>query len=103
MGVEIVRVPHIENLRVRNQAWRFTLSRTPFRSLEEYVATCDHDRPVLTQMAFPAADAEQALADLAMMGWTPSRLFPDVGGAAEAAKLRVLLAERLRVSHAALG
>ena len=37
MGVEVVTPPALENIRLRNQSGKFTLSRTPFASPEEYV------------------------------------------------------------------
>jgi hypothetical protein len=90
-GVEIKDVPTIPNLRIRNQAGRFTLLRTPAKTLEEYVEQTDFDGVALTQIFFPASEANKGLADLAMMGQTASRLFPDLTGAAAAAKTRVLL------------
>jgi hypothetical protein len=90
-GVEIVVVPALGNERIRNQAGRFTLSRTPFATLEAFVEQCDYDGVALTKIALPAREAERALADLAMMGVTPAHMFPDVVGAAEAAEMRVLL------------
>ena len=90
-GVEIVTVPALGNERIRNQAGRFTLSRTPFSTLEEYVRHCDYDGVALTKIAIPAREAERSLADLAMMGVTPAQMFPDVVGAAEAAEMRMLL------------
>lgn len=91
-GVEILRVPSV-GVRIRNQAGRFTLSRTPFRTLEEYVNSFDYDGDALTQMYFPAHDAGRGLSELAMMGLTSARLFPDLTGAASAAKMRVILDE----------
>jgi hypothetical protein len=91
IGVEIVSVPSVGNLRIRNQAGRFTLSRTPFATLEEYVAHSDYDGPALTKIVIPASEAKQSLADLAMMGITPARMFADLVGAAEAAEMRVRL------------
>ena len=90
-GVEIVSVPPIGNLRIRNQAGRFTIARTPFATLEEYVEHASYDGTALTKMVIPAREAERSLADLAMMGITPARMFPDLVGAAEAAEMRVLL------------
>jgi hypothetical protein len=90
-GVEIKDVPTIPNLRIRNQAGRFTLLRTPARTLEDYVEQTDFDGVALTQIFFPASEANKGLADLAMMGQTAARLFPDLTGAAAAAKTRVLL------------
>jgi hypothetical protein len=92
-GVEVPRVPAVGNVRIRNQAGRFTLARTPFRTLEGYVESSDYQGPALTQLQFPASDATRGLRELAMMGLTSARLFPDLTGAAAAAKTRVLLDE----------
>ena len=45
MGVEIVTTPALDNIRLRNQGGKFTLSRTPFATLEEYVERSAADRP----------------------------------------------------------
>jgi hypothetical protein len=91
VGVEILTVPSIGNMRIRNQAGRFTLARTPFATLEEYVKHSSFDGVGLTKIAIPAREAARSLSDLAMMGVTPARMFPDLVGAAEAAEMRVLL------------
>lgn len=90
-GVEIVGVPASPDFRIRNQAGRFTLARTPDRTLEQYVGSFELPEFALTQTFFPASQARHGLADLAMMGITSSRLFPDLTGAANAAKTSVLL------------
>jgi hypothetical protein len=97
-GVEIKDVPTIPNLRIRNQAGCFTLLRTPAKTLEDYVEQTDFDGVALTQIYFAASEANKGLADLAMMGQTASRLFPDLTGAAAAAKTRVLLEAAREVS-----
>jgi hypothetical protein len=91
MGVEIVEVPTIVNMRLRNQAGRFTHARTTHRTLEDYVESAPWDGVALTKMFFPASEARRGLAELAMMGLKCSQLFPDLDGAARAARTRVLL------------
>jgi hypothetical protein len=91
VGVQVVDVPSIPDMRIRNQFGRFTLARTPARTLEEYAKQADSDGVALTQIYFPASEASKGLADLAMMGLSASRLFPDLTGAAAAAKTRVVL------------
>ncbi len=88
-GVEVVAINPGSNGRLRNQEGKFTLSRTPFRALEEYVAQCNPtgQRPLL-KFLIPTSDAAQALADLEAMGITPARMFPDFQGYAISAKLR---------------
>jgi hypothetical protein len=89
MGVEVVAPPAIENLRLLNQAGRFTYARTQHVTLEEYVAAADADSAPLIQIALPAAEALRALPDLHAMGVNAAHLFPDVAGLAEAVSLRV--------------
>lgn len=90
--VEIVAVPSYQNDRARNQAGRFTLSRSRFDSLEEVVARCtDVTDVALTRVLLPFEDVRTALADLDLMGISPLQLFPDLVGAAAACKARLLL------------
>ena len=72
LGVEVVATPSIGNVRMRNQSGRFTLSRTPFASLEEYTNQFDGRGIALSQCILPASEAEAALADLDVMGSTPT-------------------------------
>jgi hypothetical protein len=90
MGVEIVTAPTLENIRLRNQSGKFTLSRTPFASLEEYVEQFATD-PALTKVVLPASEAVPALPDLDSMGINNYHLFPDFMGLANRATMRLLL------------
>jgi FRG domain len=90
MGVEIVTPPVLENIRLRNQSGKFTLSRTPFATLEEYVDKSATD-PALTKVVLPAGEAEQALPDLDSMGINTYYLFPDPTGLAGMTTMRRLL------------
>jgi hypothetical protein len=90
MGVEIVTAPALENVRLRNQSGKFTLSRTPFTSLEQYVEGCATD-PALTKVVVPAMEALPALPDLDSMGINSHYLFPDLTGLAKMATMRQLL------------
>ena len=90
MGVEIVTAPTLENIRLRNQSGKFTLSRTPFASLEEYVEQFATD-PALTKVVLPASEAVPALPDLDSMGINNYHLFPDFTGLANRATMRLLL------------
>jgi hypothetical protein len=91
-GVEVVQAGVHGNVRLRTQGGRFTRSRTPFRSLEQYVEHAARRR-ALTQLSMPVRDAPRGLAELAMMGIDAARLFPDLGGAAQAATMRIRLDE----------
>jgi hypothetical protein len=67
-GVQIVSPPTWDNARMKRQAGHFTLSRTPFRTLQEYVNHFGEDgRGALTLCRIPGAVAKEALADLEMM------------------------------------
>jgi hypothetical protein len=90
-GVEIVSAPSLDNVRLRNQGGKFTLSRAPFATLEEYVERFAHD-VALTKCVLPAGDAEHALSDLDAMGINSYDLFPDLTGLAARATMRASLA-----------
>jgi hypothetical protein len=92
LGVAIVPGHVAGNVRLRSQNGCFTRSLTPFASLEEYVESTPHDGVALTQLSMPASDARRGIAELEMMGITPARLFPDLGGAAQSAALRISVA-----------
>jgi len=103
-GVEIVSPPTLENLRLRNQAGRFTLARTSCSSLEEHVQLAEWSIPPLLKMLFPATEAVHAIPDLEAMGVTAERLFPDFTGLAESVIVREelsVLASRQRAPRTA--
>ena len=91
-GIAVVDVPFIlGNIRLRNQAGKFTLSKTPFESLEEYVDYFDDDSVALWKFVIPAEQAVRAIADLDAMGINHSRVYPELVGYASAAKMRTIL------------
>jgi hypothetical protein len=102
-GVQIVHASRKSNARLRNQEGRFTLSKTPFSCLEEYVDAfknrrfSDDDESPLIQMIMPKTEALAALGDLDAMRIRYSTLFVDMTGAAENSKLRVML--RVKSCH----
>lgn len=89
-GVEIVNAPALDNVRLRNQGGKFTLSRAPFATLEEYVQLFATEL-ALTKAVLPAADADDALSDLDAMGINSYDLFPDLTGLAALATMRAAL------------
>jgi hypothetical protein len=89
-GVEIVSAPSLDNVRLRNQGGKFTLSRAPFATLEEYVERFATEL-ALTKCVLPAADADHALSDLDAMGINSYDLFPDLTGLAARATMRAAL------------
>ncbi|HKR67140.1 MAG TPA: FRG domain-containing protein [Thermoanaerobaculia bacterium] len=94
-GVTIMTARGSKNQRLRNQYGRFTLSKTPFRTLEEYVTAFDEkandDHVPLRQIIIPASETIKALSDLDVMGINSSRLFPDVSGCARNARMRIAI------------
>jgi len=91
LGVELVRPIRRGNSRLRNQYGLFTISRTPLRSLEDYVRACEWKGEALVRMLMPVECAIDAIGDLSAMGLTPGRLFPDLEGAAATARQRLIL------------
>ena len=97
-GVQIVSPPTWENTRMRNQSGKFTLSRTPFRSLQEYVENCEDADEALQLFLIPGKEAQKAIADLDLMGINNGTMFPDLGGKAKAAISKVVLGAKTRES-----
>lgn len=100
IGVEIIEVPHIGNIRLRNQYGKFTLSKTPFSYLEEYVEFCEKENhwdndAALKKFLIPVSDCEMALADLDAMGINHLRVYPELTGCALSAKTRMFLKKEL--------
>jgi hypothetical protein len=89
-GVEIVTPPALENIRLKNQSGKFTLSRTPLATLEEYVEQFSIGS-ALTKVVLPASEALPALPDLDSMGINSYHLFTDLTGLAKMATMRVLV------------
>lgn len=89
LGVEVIKIPNIGNLRIRNQNGCFTLSNTPFRCLEEYVdyvsARCSGW--ALRQCTIPADEYLSAIPDLNSMGINWGKIYPGIEGSAASALL----------------
>ena len=75
-GVELFSVSGEKNIRLIRQGGHFTLSRTPFAKLEEWIESCGVD-DALRRFLVPFQEARQALADLRLMGITHASLFGD--------------------------
>jgi len=90
-GVEIVDVPSFGNQRIRNQAGKFTLARTPFASLEEYAEAHADAGTALVRFFLPGADATRALADLDAMGIHHAIVYPEIEGSAQMALFRTVM------------
>jgi hypothetical protein len=90
LGVEIVAAPSLSNIRLRNQSGMFTLARTPFATLEEYVDHCGAGG-ALTRAVVPGTEAVDALADLDAMGVNVHQLFPGLEGLAQLVTTRLIL------------
>lgn len=89
-GVEIIDVPSFGNKRLRNQAGKFTLSRTPFQDLESYVVAHGDEGKPLRKFLLPASDYSKALADLDAMGIHHGTVYPEIEGAAQTALFRIV-------------
>jgi FRG domain len=94
-GVEVVTVRAVRNDRLRAQGGRFTLSRTPIGTLEDYVERYA-EGVALTKCVLPASAADRALPDLDAMGITSAELFADLGGTATLATMRAVIQSDLR-------
>jgi FRG domain len=102
-GVEVVTTGRSGNERMIRQRAALTYLHAPFTSLDLFVADAVHDGDALLRFSLPKSQARVALADLAAMGITSTRLFPDREGAARAAWLRYALhrgAMRTQAAHA---
>jgi hypothetical protein len=91
LGVEIIDVPQAGNQRIRNQAGKFTLSKTPYTSLEEFVQANHDGDTALRKFLIPSNDALRALADLDAMGIHHGTVYPDFEGAAQMALFRAVV------------
>lgn len=89
-GVQVLEVPLLDNLRLRNQFGRFTLATTPFDCLERLVEHCKEpdEPPPLRQFLIPQTEADEALADLEAMTISFAAVYPEITGGALAAKWR---------------
>ncbi|MCC7014945.1 MAG: FRG domain-containing protein [Planctomycetes bacterium] len=90
-GVEIVDGSTLGNDRIRNQSGRFTLSRTPYANLEEYVAAHGDGGHPLRRFLLPAREARAVLADLESMRIHHATVYPEVSGCAYAALFRAVV------------
>lgn len=90
-GVQIVDVPSIGNIRLRNQYGKFTLLKTPFSCLEDYVEHFDDDSRPLFKFLIHSSAAKDAVSDLDAMGINNTRIYPELVGSALSAKVRVML------------
>jgi hypothetical protein len=89
-GVEIIDVPSFGNRRIRNQSGKFTLSRTPFEALEDYVHAHGDADGALKRYTLPASESTRALADLDAMGIHHATVYPEIEGAAQMALFRTV-------------
>lgn len=88
-GVELIDVPSFGNQRIRNQSGKFTLSKTPFAALEDYV-NAHGDDGALQRYTLPASESTRALADLDAMGIHHATVYPEIEGAAQMALFRTV-------------
>jgi hypothetical protein len=99
LGVEIVRVPAVQNERLRNQSGRFTITRTAHDTLESYVREFGGNETCLTRFVLPAAEGWTAIPDLDLMGINAGQLFPGISGLAQTVLTDLLLSSPRGRSH----
>lgn len=92
-GVSIVYNSKWKNLRQYNQFGWFTVSKTPHKTLEDYVFHFDlkPDTYPLIKIILPVSIVNDAINDLYLMGIKHGRLFPDLDGAARSAIVDTIL------------
>lgn len=91
-GVAVVNASAANVARLRNQGGHFTLNRTPFPTLEEYVDKSRGTARPLIKASLPISEASAALADLDAMGINHAAAYPEITGCVLAAQTRILLA-----------
>ena len=79
--MEIVEVSYSENNRLRNQSGKFTLSKTPFATLEEYVQA--HGTEARRSGSFSCLRTRRAACSLTPTQWAFSMATPEIEGAAQ--------------------
>jgi FRG domain len=87
-GVEIGTTGRSGNERMIRQRAALTYLHAPFTGLDVFVSKAVEHGDALIRFSLAKSQARVALADLAAMGITATRLFPDREGAARAARLR---------------
>jgi len=88
IGAKIVSLGSNGNVRLLRQQGKFTYLHAPFASLDDYAVGCPDEGVALLKFTCTREDAPAALADLSAMGITATRLFPDLTGAARAARMQ---------------
>jgi hypothetical protein len=98
-GVDIVRVPAVQNVRLRNQSGRFTISRTEHDSVDDFARQFDGANTCLRRFVLPADEGWVAIPDLDLMGINAGQLFPDLVGLAQTVLTDLLLASPHTRAH----
>jgi hypothetical protein len=95
-GVEIVTDGRRGNERMIRQRAALTYLNAPATALDEHVRARPEPGDALVRFSLPKSEARVALADLAAMGISSTRLFPDREGAARAARVRYAITRAAR-------
>ena len=91
-GVNFNKVPAWRNKRLHAQLGWFSINRSSFRNIDDYILSLDDQEDVpLGLVTLPLSEAKSALRDLEFMGIHAGTLFGGVDGKAKAAKNRILL------------
>lgn len=91
LGIDIVRLSHEGNLRIRNQIGLFTISRTPFSTVEEYVLYTNMRDTALIKFIIPQSEAITAIRDLDLMNINSAVLYQGLEGCADLVKVKTIL------------
>jgi len=91
-GVELVSPARWRDVRLLRQCGWFTLSRTPFRNLEDYHEEFrENGDGALGRISLPTSAAVEAMSDLDLMGINPASLFSSAEGMARTAVYQTLM------------
>lgn len=95
-GIGVIDLPSIGNLRLRNQAGKFTRAQAPVATIEEYIEKHKDSSNALTRLLVPRSEAMKAMADLDAMGIHHGTVFPELEGAARLALFRAIVEHDVR-------
>ena len=85
--IQVLKLPFLDNKRLRSQFGRFTLLKANQHSIEAHLESLGLTRGPLRRVLIPASEAAYALGDLDVAGLNYANLFPDIEGAVRSAKL----------------
>lgn len=93
LKLQVLKLPFLDNKRLRSQFGRFTLLEACQHSIEGHLASIGLTEGPLRRVLIPSSEAAYALGDLDVAGLNYANLFPDIEGAVRSAKLAKSLSE----------